>query len=648
MAQTLETLSIKLTGDAKDYSDALDTAKSKTSAFSSLAQGALMGVGLGAINMAAQAGTALVGFAQDGIGMASDLSETMSKVGVVFQDNAAAVKAWGADAADALGMSQAEALGAAGTFGNLFVSMGMTSDTSADMSMDLVQLAADLASFNNIDADVALEKLRAGMLGQAEPMQTLGVNMTAAAVSAKAMEMGLADATGELTPAALAQARYAIILEQTATATNDFAETSGGLAAQQKKSAAQWKDLQTKVGAMFLPAITAATTFINTSVIPAVEDFIDIIGSLINYFKLVIDDGDTLNDWLDHLPEPMQGVVQFIAEHLIPGFQSISDFFTSTLGPAIDQAKGFFTDLGDTMQGQADGPMAYLHDWFAENMPRIQAIVENVLNAITSFWEQHGAAITAAVQTLLGWLVQFWDVQFKTILDIVTVALQLLTGDFEGAGNTLQGILQRWYQFFQETILSIANGIRTWFQSVDWAQVGQQVMMGITGGIQAAISLLQTIGSMAVERFKYEWNSIDWGGIGRAILEGIAEGIRNGASLIDNAAADAAQSAFEEAKRFLGIGSPSKLAAEEIGQPFAEGIGVGIGDALGSMTRQVAGSLDGMMGGLSAGMAGAGVGGGGFGAATVNQNFYGATDAASVRSASLSGVRASLRAVGAK
>jgi hypothetical protein len=152
---------------------------------------------------------------------------------------------------------------------------------------------------------------------------------------------------------------------------------------------------------------------------------------------------------------------------------------------------------------------------------------------------------------------------------------------------------------------------------------------------------------MAVERFKYEWNQIDWGGIGRAILEGIADGIRDGASLIDNAAADAAQSAFEEAKRFLGIGSPSKLAAEEIGQPFAQGIGVGIGDALGSMTRQVAAGLDGMMGGLSSGLAGAAVGGGGgMGAATVNQNFYGAADPGQVRAASLSGVKAAMRAAG--
>ena len=663
----LETLTVKLTGDARDYTDSLDQAKNKTSAFSSLAQGALMGVGFGALNMAAQAGQALIGFGQDGIGMASDLGETMSKVGVVFQENAAAVEAWSANAATALGQSQAEAAGAAATFGNLFVSMGMGSDVSADMSMDLVELASDLASFNNIDPGIALEKLRAGLLGQSEPLQSLGVNLTAATIAAKAAEMGLttfvpnindmteafvkqesasanltaviakygegslqaqeahlklAKATtaldtanrGEeqaLTASAKAQATYALILEQTTTAQGDFARTSEGLANQQRIADAQWKELQTTLGTLLLPVMNAVTR--------------------------------VLNKLLSNVLPPLSA---FINNVLTPTFKGIAD----AVGPAIEFVMGMFTQLGDTMQGQADGPLAYLSDWFAENMPRIQQIVDNVTSALTGFWRDHGQQIMSVVQPLLDWLVNFWTVQMKTILDVVTFVLQLLTGDFEGAGQTLQGILTRWYEFFRETITNIVNGIRQWFQEVDWGQVGQNVVQGIRNGIVALGGMIGDAARSLIENFKNAWLQVDWGGIGRSIIDGIANGIRGGAGRIADAAKDAANRAFNAARSFLGIRSPSQLAAEEIGEPFAEGIAVGISDALGSLSARLATSLDGMMGGLSTGMvpAGAGAATGAGGGASITQNFYGAADSATVRSASLSGVKAGLRAAGSR
>ncbi|HXJ67012.1 MAG TPA: hypothetical protein VNN79_24925, partial [Actinomycetota bacterium] len=92
------------------------------------------------------AGTALLA---SSIKSASDLGETVSKVGVVFKANAARVLAFGKTSASALGLSQNAALSAAATYGNLFVSMGLTADKSADMSLALVKLASDLASFNN-------------------------------------------------------------------------------------------------------------------------------------------------------------------------------------------------------------------------------------------------------------------------------------------------------------------------------------------------------------------------------------------------------------------------------------------------------------------------------------------------------------------
>lgn len=443
--------------DNSELKKGLDSGEQEVSGWGgrlgSVMQGVGLAVGLGVANVVMDAAGKVGQFMADSVGAASDLNETVSKTGVVFAENSAAVLAWAENASSALGQSRQGALDAASTFGNLFVSMGMSSGPSAEMSMNLVQLASDLSSFNNISPEEALEKLKAGMLGSAEPMQSLGVNMTAAMVSAKGLEMGLAATTEELTPAMLAQARYALILEQTKTAQGDFARTSDGLANQQRIVDAQWKDLSATIGQGLLPVQLAFTT--------------------------------ALNDLLKAVLPPLAA---FMTSTVVPAMAAMGEVIRSTVGPAIEWIQGIFSGFGDTLDEQTNGPMAYLRRWFDTNMPRIQAIVETVLGAITAFWEQHGARITAFVTTFLDWMVRFWGTQFETILDVVQVILQLLTGDFEGAGRTIQNIVARWWEFFRDAF----SAIRRTITSIDWGAVGRAVVDGIWRGMQSAWGGMQS------------------------------------------------------------------------------------------------------------------------------------------------------------
>lgn len=208
-------------------------------------------------NIASTIGSTVISTAFDvalnSIKLASNLEESMSKVNVVFGDQADVVKEWSKDSARSIGQSQQQALEAAGTFGNLFTAMGLGQAESAGLSTNLVDLASDFASFNNIGIDEALIKLRAGLVGEAEPMRSLGVQLTEAAVKAKAMEMGLADANGEVSNAAKVQARYALILEQSKNAQGDFVRTSDGFANQSRILSAAWKDVQASLGKALLP-----------------------------------------------------------------------------------------------------------------------------------------------------------------------------------------------------------------------------------------------------------------------------------------------------------------------------------------------------------------------------------------------------------
>lgn len=193
---------------------------------------------------------------------ASDLNESLSKVNVVFGDNATEIKKWSKTAAESMGISRQEALESAGTFGNLFRALGVGIAPATDMSKKLVGLASDLASFNNADPTEVLEALRSGLVGEAEPLRKFGVSLSEARIQAKALEMGLWDGEGALTASGKAQAAYQIILDDTTLAQGDFALTADGAANKQKTLRAQFQDTAGKLGRVLIPIFQKVATVV--------------------------------------------------------------------------------------------------------------------------------------------------------------------------------------------------------------------------------------------------------------------------------------------------------------------------------------------------------------------------------------------------
>src|SRR4030067_2815215 len=161
---TLARLVVKLVTDITEFTSGLDTANKKLSTAGKSMQRVGDTMTLGVTLPLVAAGVAAIKFA-------SDLDETRNKTAVVFGDMAQDVFDLADGRARAMGMSENAALSAASTFGNLFTSMGVGREQAADMSTGLVQLAADLASFNNLDPSEVFIKLQSGMGGQGEPMR---------------------------------------------------------------------------------------------------------------------------------------------------------------------------------------------------------------------------------------------------------------------------------------------------------------------------------------------------------------------------------------------------------------------------------------------------------------------------------------------
>jgi hypothetical protein len=255
----LSKLLVALGLDDADFQSGLKSAEGAAGKSAAGIGSKLEGIGSSMMNIGAKmtAGITLPLLAMGGLATkaASDLSESMNKVDVVFGDSAEAIQEWAEGAADAFGQSNQQALEAAGTFGNLFTSMGFSTGAAAEMSMKLVELAGDLASFNNIDPTLALEKLRSGLVGEVEPLRTLGVNINAAAVQAEALKLGLIGAGDEMTAQVAVQARFSLIMQQTANAQGDFARTSDGVANSSRILKAELADAAAKIGTLLLPVM---------------------------------------------------------------------------------------------------------------------------------------------------------------------------------------------------------------------------------------------------------------------------------------------------------------------------------------------------------------------------------------------------------
>ena len=227
---------------------------------------ALAGVGL-------SAGVAVAGL-KAAIGAASSLAEAQSKVNVVFGESADVISDFAKTTATAIGLSERATLMAAGAFGNMFNTIGLARAESAAMSNTMVQLAADMASFNDEDPSQMLLRLRSGLAGEAEPLRRFGVLLSAARVEQAALALGISDGTRKLTEQEKVMARYAVILQDTSVQQGDFARTSEGLANKSRILSAKVDELAVAIGKRLVPATITLVDWLITATAKT-ENFID-------------------------------------------------------------------------------------------------------------------------------------------------------------------------------------------------------------------------------------------------------------------------------------------------------------------------------------------------------------------------------------
>lgn len=369
---------------------------------------------------------------------ASDLEETINKVNVSFGDSAKSVHEWSKTSIKSMGLARQSALDATALFGDMATSMGVSEEAAAKMSMELVQLGGDLASFKNIGFEQAKTALAGIFTGETESLKRLGIVMTEANLEAFALSRGINENVSEMTQAEKVNLRLAYVMSVTKNTQGDFARTSESTANQMRITRERTKELSAEVGGKLTPifgellkkingvldafnrlspqqqdtilkaALVAAAlgpvVFIMGSLVTAVKAvvfFLTILAAhpIILAIMLLIAAIAALWIWWDKIPGVVKLALAAIAPFIVLPMAIIKHW---------DQIVGFFSRLWSGIKSGASNAFGTLIDWTTNLPARIKNAVGNLWgilfdagwHAINSLW----AGMKAQWDKVASWL----------------------------------------------------------------------------------------------------------------------------------------------------------------------------------------------------------------------------------------------------
>lgn len=452
---------------------------------------------------------------------ASNMEESMSKVQVVFGESSNAVVKWSETSAQAMGLSKQAALEAAGTYGNLFQAFGIGQGPAEDMSTTLVQLSSDLASFNNTSTDEAIQALRSGLSGETEPLKRFGIAINDTRLKEEALAQGLIKSTKDaLSPAAKAQAAYALIMKDTALAQGDFQRTSGGAANQQRILAAEFENAKATIGEGLLPVATK---------------LFGIVGDLISGFN-------GLSPQMQKIILIGAGIAAAIGP-IISIFGALTvgvGFLISPIGlivlgvAAVAAGFVYLYKTSEPVRKAIDGLMAAFKDFDITNIgDSLKNVGDNLSQVVQLGLSALGDAISnidwaELSRQLLDGLTVLKDVIFEFLGSIDWGGLilelgRLLSEAFTSLGKLLTDI--DWKAVFA-FILELAGDLIVLLTKIDWGKVAAGIGTALVGALKLVfVALPKGIINMVVGLFSAVGDlldgDIDWGEVAGKIGSGL-------------------------------------------------------------------------------------------------------------------------------
>ena len=517
----------------------------------------------------------------EAVGLSSQLTEVQNVVDTTFGNMSSKIEEFAETSIQSFGMSELTSKKIASRYQAMGTAMGISSsqiskgtdlinkkllsmentaysvtNSTADMSVNLTKLAADMASFYNVEQEDVAKALESIYTGQTRPLRQYGLDLTQATLQEWAMKNGIDANVKSMSQAEKTLLRYQYVMANTTAAQGDFTKTANTWANSVrilKEEVKAWGMIigQVVIGA-FKPLVNALNK-VMLKVISFTRTIADALGSIfgwtieINGGNAVSDEMDDVSDSIGGIGDSASGATQ-AAKELKKTLLSIAEIHALR---ANDSSSG-----GGTGGGGASGSEGGLNS----SLKPVDGLIKKYESSIKSLYEL-GAYIGDAITKSLNSI--DWDSVYQGAKDFGT-----------GLADFLNGLISP--ELFGAVGKSIAGSLRTsiitalsFVREFDWVDLGNSIaafvnsffdemgrispVTGMTGWEELAHSIVEGVhGALTTAITTLEQTDFDKIGqaigdfIGEIDFETIVFDLSKLALAIINALKDALVALFEE------------------------------------------------------------------------------------------------------
>jgi hypothetical protein len=516
-----------LSADARIAAAALAAraAETNAAATASAAGRGVSGGAAGAVGKAAIpviAGFLGIHFVKELANQAAEVQKSQEVVRSEFGKSAEIVEGFANKSAAALGITDDAALATAAKLGIVFDNLGIGQKTAATMTVGLEKLAGSLAAVRGIDPSVPLKALSLAMLGNVRSLKQLGISIDPVTVKYVAFKLGLIDSVkSALTPAARAQAIYAISTQNLAKFQALAAAHADDLATRQRKLSAEFDDAKDKLGKDLLPAFSgfvgimskliggflalpvaakaAIGGIVGIGVVAGAVALLvaGVIGPLVAIPVALVAVGLAFNEAYRHsekFRDAVHAIGGFITGTVVPAFKKLATDVT----PSIKAIGAGFADLGRSIVA-ATQQILRIWGFFGEQIKSILkghlqatlSIIVDVFRIIAGYFSLFSDLIHGRWREVWGDLKKIAGAELHIVLTVIKTVANDIKQVFVGMWHAIEFVFLSGLKKIADLLAQIPTKVTIFGKTIG----GTNPFKGWSDGLQSAID---GIGSNAV------------------------------------------------------------------------------------------------------------------------------------------------------
>lgn len=360
----------------------------------------------------------------------AELEQNLGGSEAVWGEWADEIQATASHAFENVGMSMSDYLAEANKMGSLLKGSGYTTAEAYQMTTDVMQRAADVASIMGIEIPSAMQAIEGAAKGNFTMMDNLGVAINDTTLANYALEKGITKSTRSMTTQEKTALAFQLFMEKTADYAGNYAHENDTLAGSFTTLSAKFDDFLAGQG--------------------TVDEFVDAVENAARVgFK-------ALGEMVPRLWESSK---QAISKLLPKAKQALIDFWDN--------------DAPEIIKGGVNAVIDGVNAIFGTNIPKIEKIdmptVEEISAIVTDWWDTGGRS---AVESACNWVLNLFGVPSETASQVAST----VGSWWSGCVSAVEGACKWGLKFF---------GVKPWTD--DDTQKIRDWWIGVSETVEGAI-----------------------------------------------------------------------------------------------------------------------------------------------------------------